>query len=142
MTEEQKMDSETPTEEPTSHSQVLGEIQSLGQQLAKAVKTMWDSEDSRKLRQEIGDGFVELGRQVDDAVKTAQESETAQQLSEQVKETMEKARKSDITATLEQGLTEGLHELNVQLAKMVSSMESRGTSKEAPEDVPEGDPEP
>jgi hypothetical protein len=141
MTEEQKVDSGAPAEEPTSHSQFLDELYSLGQQLTTAVKAMWDSEDSRKLRQEIGDGFVELGRQVDDAVKTAQDSETAHQLSEQVKETMEKARQSDIAAKLEQGLTEGLHDLNVQLAKMVSSMESRGTSQAAPEDAPEGEQE-
>ena len=58
------------------------------------------------------DGFVELGHQVETAVKSAQESEAAKQFSEQVKETMDKARESDVAAKLEEGLVTGLRELN------------------------------
>jgi NAD dependent epimerase/dehydratase family enzyme len=133
MTEEQKTTSDTPAEKPTPGSEILEELHSLGTQLTAAVKSLWESEDSRKLRQEIGDGFVELGHQVDTAIKSAQESEAAKQFTEQVKETMVRARESDITGKVEEGLVTGLRQLNDELSKIVGSLEARETSDEEPE---------
>jgi phage-related protein len=123
MSEEQKTTDEVPAEE-TASSEILDELQALGAQLATTVKSLWESEDSRKLRKEIGDGFVELGQQIDTAVKSAQESEAAKQFSEQVKETVEQARQSDVVGKVQEGLLTGLRELNSELSKMVNSLES------------------
>ena len=123
------------TEEQSNSSQLLDELQSLGQQLTTAVKSLWESEDSRKLREELEAGFVELGNQVESAVKTAHESEAAQQFSSQVREAMDKARESDVAARLEEGLVAGLHELNEQIAKMVGPLTSQETA-EAGEEEP------
>ena len=129
MTEEQR-----PTEEPQAGDQLMDEIHSLGQQLVTAVKALWDSEESRKLRQEIGDGFVELGHQLDEAVKSAQESEAAQEFKESVKETVDKARESDIAGQVQQNLVTGLQKLNAELGKAVDSLKETGEAAEAPED--------
>jgi hypothetical protein len=137
MSEEQKVDSGASTEEQDPGSEMLEELHSLGRQLSKAIRSLWESEESQKLRQEIGDGFVELGRQLDSAVKSAQESEAAQQFSEQVKETVEKARASDVASQLEEGLVTGLREMNAQLSKLIRSAES----KDAGAGEPEGDAE-
>jgi hypothetical protein len=137
MTEEQ-----TPgTEERAPSSEILDELHALGQQLATTVKSLWESDESRKLREEIEQGFVELGHQVETAVESARESEAAKQLSEQVKDTMEKARESDIPAKMEDYLVTGLRELNTQVSKMVTSLESSGTPKEETETEPEADTE-
>jgi phage-related protein len=133
MSEEQKANSGAPTEGREPGSEMLEELHSLGRQLSKAVKSLWESEDSRKLRQEIGDGFVELGNQLDSAVKSAQESEAAKQFSEQVKETVEKARATDITGQVEEGLVTGLREMNAQLSKLIGSLESKEPDAEEPE---------
>lgn len=122
------------TEEQKPRSEILGEIEALGQKLATAVRSLWESEESRKLRQEIGEGFTELGRQIETAVKSAQESEAARQISTQVKETVDKARESDIAGKVEQGLLSGLRELNEQLSKLIASLEK----KEPPQAGPEG----
>jgi hypothetical protein len=132
--EEQKP---TVTEEAKPHSEILEELQSLGQQLSAAVKSLWESEESRKLRKDIGEGFVELGKQLDTAVKSAQESEAAKQFTGQVKETMDKARETDIAGKLEQGLVTGLRELNEQLSKMISSLESKERTAEKTTDETE-----
>jgi phage-related protein len=121
------------TEEQKPSSDILDELDALGQQLATAVKSLWESEDSRKLRQEIGEGFAELGRQMDTAVKSAQESEAVHQFEAQVKETMSKARESDIAGKLEQHLVTGLRELNEQIAKLVKSAEAEPEAEEPSE---------
>ena len=126
MTEEQK-----PAEEQQAGDQLVDELQSLGHQLVTAVKALWDSEESRKLRQEIGDGFVKLGHQLDEAIKSAQESEAGQEFKESVKETVDKARESDVAGKVQENLVTGLQKLNAELGKMVDSLEE---TEEAPED--------
>jgi len=62
-------------EEKREGSEIVGELEALGQQLAGALRALWQSEESRKFRQEIGEGFTELGKQIDAAFKAAQESD-------------------------------------------------------------------
>jgi soluble cytochrome b562 len=126
------------TEEQKKGSAISDEFEALGQQLATAVKTLWESEDSRKLRQDLREGFEELGRQLDTAFKSAQESEAAKEFSEQVKETVDKARQGDLAGKLEQGIVAGLKGLNEELSKLVASMQDKETPSASPEGKTEG----
>jgi uncharacterized protein YPO0396 len=129
--------------EEKSDSELVDELESLGRQLVTAVSSLWDSDESRQLRQEIGDGFVQLGQQVDDAIKTAQESETAQEFKVQLQETVDKARESDIAGKLQENLVSGLHQLNTELGKLVTSLDASDEAPDEPvagaETRPEGD---
>ena len=143
MSEEQKMENEIPADEGTTGteesagSEVLDELQSLGMQLATAVQSLWDRDESRQLRKEIGDGFEELGQQLNSAVKSAQESEAAKEFSAQVKQTMDKARDSDLAGQVERGLVEGLRELNRHLATTVDSLDTQPKAGTGPEEEPQ-----
>jgi soluble cytochrome b562 len=121
------------TEEKKPTSDIMDELQALGQQLTTALKTLWESDESRKLRQDLRQGFIQLGEEIDEAVKKAQESEAAKQLSEQVKDTMDKARQSDVAGKVEQGLTTGLRKMNEELSKAIASLED-----DAEDTPPEG----
>jgi phage-related protein len=120
------------TEGQKPESGLMGELYTLGRQLTTAVKALWESEDSRRLRQEIGDGFMDLGQQLDAAIKSAQDSEAAKQFSEQVKATVDKARESDVAGQVEDGLVTGLRELNAAISKLVSSLDAHTTPSEPP----------
>ena len=117
------------TEEKKPGGEIVDELHALGEQLVTAVKSLWDSEDARKVRQEIGDGFVELSHQVDEAVKTARESEATKEFETKVKETVDKARESDVAGQVQEGLVTGLRQLNEEMSKLVGSL----TPSEAPE---------
>lgn len=127
--------SEEPTStEETPKGEFAEELETLGQQLATAIKSLWESEESRKLRQQIREGFLELSRTVDAAIKSAQESESARQLSEQMKETIEKARQSEVVDKVEESLLTGLREMNERLARLIRSLEEKSTPPTPPED--------
>ena len=117
------------TEEKKPGGEIVDELHALGEQLVTAVKSLWDSEDARKVRQEIGDGFVELSHQVDEAIQTARESEATKEFETKVKETMDKARESDVAGQVQDGLVTGLRQLNEEMSKLVGSL----TPTEAPE---------
>jgi hypothetical protein len=129
------------TEEKKPDSELMDELESLGTQLVAAVRSLWDSDESRQLRQEIGDGFVQIGQQVDEAIKTAQESEAAQEFKTQVQETVDKARESDIAGKLQENLVSGLHQLNTELGKLVTSLEPSSETPEEPAAEAEADTE-
>jgi len=120
------------SEEKKSGSELMDELESLGMQLVTAVRSLWDSDESRKLRKEIGDGFVQLGQQVDDAIKTAQESETAKEFKVQVKETMDKAAESDVAGRLQENLVSGLHQLNTELGELITSLGAKDQATDEP----------
>lgn len=128
------------TEEQKPGSDIVEQLRTLGQQLGAAVKALWESEETRSMRDEIREGFVELGKYVDGAISSAQESETAKQVSAQVKETMDKARESDVAAKFEEGMVAGLRELNRQLERFVASWNEPKTT-EPPAAPPAGDTE-
>ena len=121
------------TEEKKPTNDILDELEALGNQLTTALKKLWESEESRKLRQDLRQGFVQLGQEIDDAVKTAQDSEAAKQFGEQVKDTVEKARQSDIAGKVEEGVTTGLRKMNEELSKIIASLEDDAGDDTPPE---------
>ncbi len=118
------------TEEKEARGEIVDQLNELGDKLATAVKALWDSDDARKVRQEIGDGFYELGQQIDEAVTKAKESEAAKEFEARVKETVDKARESDVAGQVQEGLVTGLRQLNQDLSKWLGSLE-RGDAPEA-----------
>ena len=124
------------SEEQKPTGDVLDELKLFGQQLGTAVKSLWDSDESRNLRQEISDGLAEAVHEMDKAVKTVQDSDAAKEFSQQVRGTVDKARESDITDKIQQGLVAGLRDLNTELSKLLSSRETKKpTEPPAPPDA-------
>ena len=111
------------SEEKKPESQIVDEFESLGRQMVTAVRALWESEDAQKLRQEIREGFVVLADEVDTAIKSAQDSEAAHEFRGQVRDAVDKARASDVTHQVEQGLASGLQQLNQELSKLIASLE-------------------
>jgi hypothetical protein len=117
------------TEEQKPTGDVVDQLRMLGQQLGAAVKALWESEETRSMRDEIQQGFVELGQHVDSAIKSAQESAAAKQFGTQIKETVDKARESDVAEKIEEGVVTGLRELNKQLGQFVASWTGTKTTE-------------
>jgi len=128
----------TEEQTPKPESTILDELNALGQQLTTAIKALWESEDSRSLRQEIREGFVQLSEELDEAIKKAQDSEAAQEFRSQVRETVDKARETDVVGKVEEGLVTGLSKMNQELTKMVDSLREEGAVA-AEDEAGEGD---
>ena len=113
------------SEEQKPTGDVLDELKLFGQQLGTAVKSLWDSDESRNLRKEISDGLAEAVQEMDKAVKEVRESDAAKEFGQQVRGTVDKARESDITGQIQQGLVSGLRGLNTELGKLLNSWEAK-----------------
>ncbi|MBN1137132.1 MAG: hypothetical protein JXM73_11130 [Anaerolineae bacterium] len=119
------------SEEQKPTGDVWDELKLFGQQLGTAVKSLWDSEESRNLRKEISEGLSEAVREMDKAVKDVRESDAAKEFGEQVRGTVDKARESDVVGQVQQGLVTGLRDLNAELSKLLSSWETQKPAEPA-----------
>ncbi len=125
------------SEEQKPTGDVLEELKLFGQQLGSAVKSLWESEESRNLRQEISEGLNEAVREMDKAVKNVQASDAAKDFSEQVRGSVDKARESDVVGQIQKGLVTGLRDINAEIGKLINSWETKKPAEPAEPPAPE-----
>ena len=127
------------SEEQKPTGDVLEELKLFGQQLGSAVKSLWESEESRNLRQEISEGLNEAVREMDKAVKNVQASDAAKDFSEQVRGSVDKASESDVVGQIQKGLVTGLRDINAEIGKLIDSWETKKPAEPAEPPAPKAE---
>lgn len=131
------------TEQKQGPEDIIGELNKLGENLAKALRTMWDSEERKSIERELRAGVEQMSRHVNQAVETAKVDEKLKQAGTQVKQAMDSAHVPEMMADLRKGLAEGLKRLNVEVEKFANpkpadEVSPDGHASEAAQTVVEG----
>lgn len=129
MTEEPKVE-ETMGGETTTERSIADELAKLGQQLAAAAKTAWESEERRKLQNEITTGVQRFGQEISTAVNKAAESEQAREFKTRATRVAEDVQKTDVVDEVRKGILVGLEAINRELGKMLERMEPKAGEAE------------
>ncbi len=129
MTEEPKVE-ETTTEETHTERSIADELARLGQQLATAAKTAWESEERRKLQGEITSGVQRFGQEISSAVSRASDSEQAQQLRTRAAKVAEDVQRADVVEEVRKGILVGLEAINRELGKLLERLEPKAAPAE------------
>jgi hypothetical protein len=129
MTEEPKVE-ETVSEEPQAERSIADELAKLGQQLAAAAQKAWDSDERRRLQNEITTGVQRLGQELSGAVGKAADSEQAKELKTRATKVAEDVQKTDVIEEVRKGLLVGLEAINRELGKMLERMEPKTEAAE------------
>lgn len=129
MTEEPKV-GETMSEETTSESthterSIADELTRLGQQIAAAAKTAWESEERKKLQGEIVTGVQRAGQELTAAVNKVADSEQAQQVRTKAVKLTEDVQKTDVVEEVRKGILVGLEAINRELGKLLERLETK-----------------
>ncbi len=123
MTEEPKVE-ETVSEEPTAERSIADELAKLGQQLATAAQKAWDSDERRRLQNEVTTGVQRFGQELSGAVNKAAESDQAKEFKTRATRVAEDMQKTDVIEEVRKGLLVGLEAINRELGKLLERMES------------------
>lgn len=110
---------------PPSTGSITQELERLGQTLGQAIKLAWESEERKRLEQDIAEGLRCLSEQLDAAVKSAAESTTAQDIATKASSAWETAHGPQILAEMRAGLAESLHKLNEELDRQVQQAKTQ-----------------
>jgi flagellar motility protein MotE (MotC chaperone) len=128
-------------ETPQGEKSISQEFNRLGKQVADAIHAAWESEDRKKLQDELTEGLQSFEAQVDEALKKAMQSDTAKQLQQQTEKVVTQVRESGVSEEVRKGLIGGLEVVNKELGKLVEKLEPKGAAQASGEAVKPDGPE-
>jgi len=122
-------------------NEVGRQFQTLGESLAEAFRTTWESEETRQHVQNMQAGLEQVAGQVDRTIKETSASEEAQKLRGEAEKAAESLRAAGERTWWDTRphLLSALSQLNAELQKMIARLEQEEAFAEAPaaEDVPD-----
>ena len=122
MTEESKHQDTTP-----SGGEVSDEWQELGQNLKDIFQGAWESDERRKLQENIEAGLADFAGSVNKAVEEFKVSPTGQQLKADVEDFHERVKSGDVENRARQEFASLLRSINSELEKVSKRGDTENT---------------
>jgi len=119
------------------------QFQTLGESLAEAVRTAWESEETRRHVQNMQDGLEAMAAKVDGAIKEASASSEAQKLRGEAEKAAESLREAGEQTWQEvrPHLLSALNQINAELQKMIGRLKEEPASEAPAAEAAPGKPE-
>jgi hypothetical protein len=111
------MSDNNPNENKSPNDNIGEQLNELGKNLRDALQTAWESEERRKLQQEIEDGLANLGASLSQAATEFSNSHTGKTLKEDVKDLHERWRTGEVGSKARAEIVDALHKVNDELKK-------------------------
>jgi hypothetical protein len=103
--------------DPSSKSDLHNEFEQLGQNLKAALKTAWESEESRQLQAELKSGLAALEVGLRQAAQEVTTGETGQRLKAEVEDLGQRVKSGEVENKLRHELLAALRSVNSELQK-------------------------
>ena len=119
------------------------QFQALGESLAEAFRTAWESEETRRHVQNMQDGLEAMIDHVDRAIKEASVSHEAEKMRGEAERAAASLRTAGEQTWQEARphLLSALTQINAELQKMISRLKEEESASEAPAEVTPEEPE-
>ena len=123
-------------QESGGEDEILGELNRLGKAFVQAVQTAWQSDERKKLEQDLSKGLRSLADNVEEALDKVGKNEQVHEFlgkAEDVAESVgEKVREAKVTGEIKDGLIKGLAALTEQMQKLTQDLTTRQPKQEPP----------
>jgi hypothetical protein len=111
------MSENNPNENKSPNDNIGEQLNELGKNLRDALQTAWESEERRKLQQEIEDGLANLGASLSQAAEEFSNSPTGKNLKEDVKDLHDRWRTGEVRSKARSEIIDALRKVNDELQK-------------------------
>jgi len=123
------MSDSNPNENRSPKEDIGDQLNELGKNLRDALRTAWESEERRKLQQEIEVGLANLRDSLSQAANDFSNSPTGQNLKEDVKDLHERWRTGEVGSKVRSEIAEALRTVNLELQKATQKSPPPPTDK-------------
>ena len=123
------MSESNPNESKSQNDDIGDQLNELGKNLRDALRTAWESDERRKLQQEIEVGLANLGDSLSQAAKEFSDSPTGQNLKEDVKDMHERWQTGEVGTKVRSEIAEALRTVNKELQKAYQKNQTPPTDK-------------
>jgi hypothetical protein len=107
------------TDNQSDEENLRAEFESLGKNVAGALRSAWDAPESKRLRDEVLNGLYDFGSTLRRESENLANSQAAQQVKTEVGQLGDRLRSSDAQARLRHELVSVLQTVNAELQKVV-----------------------
>jgi ElaB/YqjD/DUF883 family membrane-anchored ribosome-binding protein len=118
------------SEETKSEGDLREEFRNLSQNLKTVLQTAWESEERKKLQQDIQDGLNDVSNALNECISDFHASEIGQTVVNSVDEFGEKLRSGEVEEKAREGLLSALQKLNTELEKASGKFTEEQETKE------------
>jgi hypothetical protein len=120
-----------PEREP-SYGDVAEELRALGKNLKDALQSVWESEERKKLQDEIRAGLADLGVTLNEAADDFKRSQAGQQLKEDMVDFRGRVHSGEVSTKIHDELINALRAANLELSKMGTKRADSPASQSGP----------
>jgi signal recognition particle GTPase len=111
------MSDSNPNENKSPEGDLGEQLNELGKNLRDALRTAWESDERRKLQQDIEVGLANLRDSLNQAATDFSSSQTGQTLKEDVKDLNERWKTGDVGSKVRTEIADALRTVNQELQK-------------------------
>jgi hypothetical protein len=112
-----------------SESDIAEELRTLGKNLKDALLSVWESDERKKLEDEIRAGLVDLGVTLNEAASDFKKSQAGQQFEEDLRDFRQRVHSGEVSAKVHDELINALRLANIELSKVSSKRSESQTSR-------------
>jgi hypothetical protein len=102
---------------PPPENDLTSEFRTLGNNLKSILKSIWESEETQKLKREVQEGLTELGRVTNETAEEFVQGETGQRLKSEAEDLQQRIRSGEVETKARRELLKVLRVVNAELEK-------------------------
>jgi hypothetical protein len=130
------------SEEKPSENSIADEFRNLGENLINSVRNAWESEERKKLQQEVEEGLNQLAATLKMEVETFKESPAGQRIRSDVADLRERVRTGEAESKLREEILKALRMINAELEKISDTGARQEQQSSTPAEQPTAEDKP
>jgi hypothetical protein len=111
--------------------ELVDELTRLGQKFVEVVEVAWNSEQRKRIEEDLRTGLVSVASSLEDGFKRVSSTKEAQEAVKSAEDVAEKVRTSKIASELSDALAEGLRTLSDQMDKLSKELKQKSSTTQA-----------
>ncbi len=110
-------DQNQPGPDP-AQSDIAEELRILGRNLKDALQSVWESDERKKLEEEIRAGLADLGVTLNEVTTDFRQSQTGQQLKDDFEDFRRRVHSGEVSTKIHDEVINALRLANIELSKL------------------------
>jgi hypothetical protein len=128
--EEEDVDQLKAGEKKSQEPDLVAEFQTLGRTFAEAFESAWNSEERKRVEQEVRAGVQSFADEVDKVIREAKGSPAGERMKSEASEMASKVESSDIGRRALEGISQGLTWVSVEMGRLAEQLQPKETVEE------------
>jgi hypothetical protein len=131
---EEDIDQLKADEKASDRPDLIEEFQTLGRTFAEAFESAWNSEERKRVEEEVRTGVQTFADEVDKVIREAKKSPTGERMTKEAEEMAKQVESSEIGRRALEGIAQGLSWMSLEMGKLAEQFKPEENPTEKPEE--------